>query len=325
VRGVREERFRFAEGEPISSAARSHETEPGEPEGTPVGGVRRRPPWAPGDPEAEGGSFGAWLRRQREMREIHLHEIADRTKISLRYLQAMEQDRFELLPAPVFARGFLREYAKYVGLSPDEVVNYYLSAIGAAAEGDDDAAEAPAIRRRGAAASPWSYGVFLVLGFVLLVAVVAFLAFYAENRRREARPARTNAAPPAARVLEAAPPPPPAAAADPAAPLIVTLDFTQECWVELVVDDRRRMSELHAPGESLQIEAERSVLLANVGNAQGVEVQVNGEPYSLPSDGRVVRDVRIELPPPVEADGRGGAPEEPGPSAAAAGAAAASP
>lgn len=82
------------------------------------------------------------------------------------------------------------------------------------------------------------------------------------------------------------------------APLEITLDFTQECWVELVVDDRRRLSELHAPGESLQIEAERTVLLANVGNPQGVEVQVNGEPFPLPAEGRVVRDVRIELAPP---------------------------
>lgn len=284
---------------------RNHEPEQGEPEGTPVAAARRRPPWAPGDPEAEGGSFGSWLRRQREMREIHLHEIAERTKISLRYLQAMEQDRFELLPAPVFARGFLREYAKYVGLSPDEVVNYYLSAIGAAADGDEGAAEAPAIRRRGSAASPWSYGVFLVLGGILLVAVVAYLAFYAESRRRESRPPPPIAAPPAVAVTpEAAPPP--RAPAVPAAPLVVTLDFTQECWVELVVDDRRRMSELHAPGESLQIEAERSVLLANVGNALGVEVQVNGAPYPLPIDGRVVRDVRIELPPRVEAGDRGG-------------------
>lgn len=81
------------------------------------------------------------------------------------------------------------------------------------------------------------------------------------------------------------------------APLIVTFDFTQECWVELVVDDLRRMSELHAPGESLRIEAERSVLLANVGNAQGVEVTVNGAPYPLHADGRIVREVRIELAP----------------------------
>ena len=75
----------------------------------------------------DSGSFGDWLRRQREMREISLRDIAERTKISLRYLEAMEEDRFDLLPAPIFAKGFLREYARYVGLSPDEVVNHYLS------------------------------------------------------------------------------------------------------------------------------------------------------------------------------------------------------
>ena len=44
---------------------------------------------------------------QREMREISLRDIADRTKISRRYLEAMEADRFDLLPAPLFAKGFL--------------------------------------------------------------------------------------------------------------------------------------------------------------------------------------------------------------------------
>ena len=238
------------------------------------------------------------------MREIDLHEIAERTKISLRYLQAMEQDRFELLPAPVFARGFLREYAKYVGLSPDEVVNYYLSALGA--EEQEAGEREPAPVRRSGAASPWSYGVFLVLGLILLAAVIAYLAFYAESRRRDQRPPPLPvAAPPAALVPEAAaaPAPPPPAAAAPAAPLQITLDFTQECWVELVIDGRRRISELHAPGESLQIDAERSVVLANIGNAAGVEVQVNGEPFPLPTDGRVVRDVRIELAPEAGAGG----------------------
>ena len=61
------------------------------------------------------------------MREINLRDIAERTKISFRYLEAMEADRFDLLPAPIFAKGFLREYARYVGLSPDDVVNHYLS------------------------------------------------------------------------------------------------------------------------------------------------------------------------------------------------------
>src|SRR4051794_38741573 len=80
-------------------------------------------PW-----EGEGGSFGSWLRQQREIRNINLREISENTKIGMRYLEALEEDRFEVLPAPIFAKGFLREYAKYVGLDPDEVVNFYLTA-----------------------------------------------------------------------------------------------------------------------------------------------------------------------------------------------------
>src|SRR3954465_7253148 len=97
--------------------------------GDPGAGKRptRQPPWEKEAVSTESGSFGDWLRRQRELREISLRDIAERTKISLRYLEAMEQDRFDLLPAPLFAKGFLREYARYVGLSPDDVVNHYLS------------------------------------------------------------------------------------------------------------------------------------------------------------------------------------------------------
>ncbi len=232
------------------------------------------------------------------MREIDLREIADRTKISLRYLKAMEQDRFDLLPAPVFARGFLREYAKYVGLNPDEVVNFYLSAHEEAEGGERADEPAPESRSSG---SPWTWGVLLALAAVLLVAVVAYLAFYAESRRggrREPPPVSAppveTPAPPAAAAVSAEPTPPPAPT--PAAPLEVTLDFTQECWVEVVVDGRERISELHVQGESLQLAAAASVLLATVGNPAGVEVQVNGIPFPLAgSAGRPVHDVVIDL------------------------------
>lgn len=311
------------EGKPISSSTRRQEIEGGERGGSDPGeqgaGGRRRPPWGGDDAGAGEGSFGAWLRRQREMREIDLREIAERTKISLRYLQAMEQDRFELLPAPVFAKGFLREYAKYVGLSPDEVVNYYLSAIGVE-DDDEEELETVSPRSTRGRASPWTYGIFLVLLVILLVSVVAYLAFYAESKRRDRRPPPVGAPPGAAATTpasvgasgpdtapEAAAPTP---AAEPAAPLRVTLDFTQECWIELVVDGRERISELHAPGESLQIDAQERVVLASVGNPRGVEVRVNGRPFTLPVvDGRVTRDVVIDLDDPEDgaaADGAAG-------------------
>lgn len=263
----------------------------------------RQPPW---EKEAGGGesSFGDWLRRQREMREINLRDIADRTKISLRYLEAMEADRFDLLPAPIFAKGFLREYARYVGLSPDDVVNHYLS-VHHPEELATDPKEDTKVRQRTRPIDPgqprvhrnWSYGLVLsLLGLALLI-LVAVLAYFGDRRRDEPRnssqaPPIAAPPPPAQAVQPVVPPPPP----EPRAPLEVSLDFTQNCWVEVVIDDKQRIAEERVQGEALELKAEKSILLKTLGNAGGVAVQVNGLPLELGKQpGDVVHDVLIDL------------------------------
>ena len=68
----------------------------------------KQPPWHQAQ-DQESVSFGTWIKRQREARGIELREISDHTKISIRYLEALEVDRFDVLPAPVFTKGFLRQ------------------------------------------------------------------------------------------------------------------------------------------------------------------------------------------------------------------------
>src|SRR5712691_11667423 len=84
-------------------------------------------------PYSELALFGEELRREREIRGISLKEIADATKISKRFLEAIERNDHRTLPAPVFTRGFVREYARYLGLNAEEMVNRY----NFAAAGDD--------------------------------------------------------------------------------------------------------------------------------------------------------------------------------------------
>src|SRR3954466_14563404 len=80
---------------------------------------------------SELASFGEELRREREIRGISLKEIADATKISKRFLEAIERNDHKTLPAPVFTRGFVREYARYLGLNAEEMVNRYnFAAVG---------------------------------------------------------------------------------------------------------------------------------------------------------------------------------------------------
>ena len=71
-------------------------------------------------------SFGEELRRERELRQITLREIAEATKISLRYLDALERNDFRNLPGGVFNKGFVRAYSQYIGVDPEAMVNAYL-------------------------------------------------------------------------------------------------------------------------------------------------------------------------------------------------------
>ena len=71
-------------------------------------------------------SFGESLRRERELRDISLREIADATKINLRYLEALEQNRFDILPGGVFNKGFVRAFAQFIGIDAEAMVTAYL-------------------------------------------------------------------------------------------------------------------------------------------------------------------------------------------------------
>jgi cytoskeleton protein RodZ len=74
------------------------------------------------------GAFGDRLRREREMRGITLDEITESTKISRRHLEALESEHFDQLPGGVFNKGFVRAYARFLGLDEDQAVADYSAA-----------------------------------------------------------------------------------------------------------------------------------------------------------------------------------------------------
>lgn len=74
------------------------------------------------------GAFGDKLRREREMRGVTLVEISESTKVSKRWLQALEDEEFGVLPGGVFNRGFVRAYAHFIGINEEEAVEDYIAA-----------------------------------------------------------------------------------------------------------------------------------------------------------------------------------------------------
>ena len=69
--------------------------------------------------------FGSYLKHERELRGVPLDEIAQSTKISIRFLRALEENRFEDLPGEVFIKGFIRSYGQAIGSNVDELLAAY--------------------------------------------------------------------------------------------------------------------------------------------------------------------------------------------------------
>jgi len=73
-------------------------------------------------------SLGAQLKQAREQRGVGLDEIAQTTKIGTRFLRALEADHYDQLPGGIFNKGFIRAYARAVGLDEEKAIAEYLAA-----------------------------------------------------------------------------------------------------------------------------------------------------------------------------------------------------
>jgi flagellar biosynthesis protein FlhG len=92
----------------------------------PRAGVTSTPPSVLPDPVC-----GSDLKAARERSGVSLRDIAATSKVGVRYLEYIEADRFDRLPAPVYLRGFVQEYARVIHLDPRRTAESYLAYVAA--------------------------------------------------------------------------------------------------------------------------------------------------------------------------------------------------
>ena len=71
--------------------------------------------------------FGPRMKRMREDRGVALRDIAERTKISVSALEALERNDISRLPGGIFSRGFVRAYAEQIGADPEAAVREFIA------------------------------------------------------------------------------------------------------------------------------------------------------------------------------------------------------
>jgi cytoskeleton protein RodZ len=230
-----------------------------------------------GKPSTMNMVFGQHLRRERELRGVCLKDITQATRISQRFLEYMENDRWDQLPGGVFRRAFVRQYASFLGLDVDKTVADFVYSQ----KGPEP--PPPATPTKGNL--PWiAVGVCaaLVAGLVLSRVWVA-------NSSK-----RSSVLPPAPSIVTI-----PeeseiyTGTGQPEQGLIMTLEAKENCWVEAQVDGQVVLNRVLNQGETTTLEASGEIRLS-VGNAGGLVFQVNDRPgLPLGRSGEVKRDIRI--------------------------------
>ena len=70
-------------------------------------------------------SLGRYLRKERETRNLSLIEVAESTRVREHLLKAIEEDRYDLLPHPLYVKGYLGAYARHLGFDPGDIIQHY--------------------------------------------------------------------------------------------------------------------------------------------------------------------------------------------------------
>ncbi len=261
---------------------------------------------------AEG--LGMWLRRAREAKDLSLDQVEKTLRIRRRYLQALEVADYAALPGPIQARGFLRNYARFLGLPVEEALARYESEISGQPvqprprptvettvnhHPDRPTVFAPPPDEEEIAAP--TTGVSPTLLWVLVGAMIFFALLalgsliYLELSDRSTVPAPTPSFAPTA-VLELTPEVVAPASGPSFMPALdgtvtVRLDPQEHAWIRLVTDGEVAYQGVAGPGERLEVTASERCLV-ETGNGGAFQLFVNGEDWgALGEGGQIVRRV----------------------------------
>ena len=123
--------------------------------------------------------FGDHLRREREMRGVTIEEVAAATRISPRFLEALENEQWDRLPGGAFNRGFIRSVARYIGLDEESMVAEYALET----KGVNQSAAAPESNAQGLPRDLRP----VIAGAIIVVLVILGLIFAIHHYRAAAR------------------------------------------------------------------------------------------------------------------------------------------
>jgi len=220
-------------------------------------------------------SLGQELRKAREERGISLHEIADATNIGVRFLQAIENDTYDILPGGVFNRAFVKKFAKVVNYDEAQALKLYEELAG---DSDDHGSKRSYQPLEDFDARQSSgNGMLISLLALIILSAGAYLA-YEYFKTPSSPPAQEQVPTTSDQNPDSRPSPTPAEEApiETGGDLKVQLTATSaQCWLSASLDKGKSEQMLLNPGDVREFTVTDSLVL-NIGNMPALNVRING-------------------------------------------------
>lgn len=220
--------------------------------------------------------IGQKLREARENRGITLEDVERETKIRRKYLQALEEEQFQILPGVVYAKAFLKTYASFLGLDASEVLETYNKNFAK----EEAALEMPFQTTEGEAKvnvfEKRNYRFFLTA--IAVIAGLIILGVSITNNLNQGPVSPNDISSPSGQLQPVEETP------------AVNLELTVEnsnCWMLVTVDGNVAFEGTLVPGQSKHFEGKDKIAV-RVGNAGAVAAKLNGQDIgALGSHGEV--------------------------------------
>jgi len=219
------------------------------------------------------GTFGERLKRERELREVTLDEVSKSTRISARFLHALENEDWSRLPGGVFGRGFVRTIARYLGLSEESLLAEY-----DLARGEGLPAAPPKPEERIPSPPKWIPVVAVLVILLLLIGLIlgGLYGWRKIKARRVTKPAQSSTvplAPAAAASLQL-----PAAAtvaSAPNTPLLLAVSTSAATHMRILADGKLVLDADLLAGQNRRFTA-ADRLEVSVSDSAAVLLELNG-------------------------------------------------
>ena len=234
-------------------------------------------------------NFGASFKKARESKGLTLAQIAKETRISSRFLEAIEKEEFQLLPGGIFNRGFIRTYADRVGVDAEAALAEYEQLIKTQEPEQQFVPLDDSVEKSEKNFYPVAIG-------ALVLAIIIFYIVTRDSGRPRAgdRPASTVAEEVAAPLTPsvAAAPEPESAPAQ-ASALTLDIEATEQTWIKVNADGATvSAGEVLERGMTRRFTARNSINLI-VGNAGGINLKLNDQKMKAIGKNGQVREIVI--------------------------------